>query len=1073
MHRFDIASDGKRVKKDIVLTYKELFYTDDTKSNRRVYVQGEPGSGKSTFAAKLVHDWCNENRPSTAAPNKNASFDDVLIIQNFQFIFFLSLGESRGQTEVTHMIKQQIIDTMYSDEKRDVMYTLLLRIIETEICLVIRDGLDEWVAPDGSNLAEPSMAGFPKDKCAVLTTSRPWKLADERIKNSRIDILVEIEGISDSYTFCTRVLRCILDKSKIIPMFTAMAIRSFIEKRRLTWLSNSPMLYTLVICTWVDTMEEEEHLNGSSLCALYTTFLESLCKKANDTTGFFNDFNPPRVMCFSRTSYLRPVIQNVDVISKAAFHLLFSPEKEKSIVFNDQELSNHLTPSEQEFALKAGLISKRKTKRAFNSSISFIHKSMQEFLAAYHIAHNAHLIDDVIIGYLGRHSDAYLDISQVFIFLCGLNISAANKLSGIMNEHDTINMIHRSIFLYKYDSFQSIIEAGYTEAVSNDQTGILLRLSHFFIVGNNLMGINNIWRENKSNALALEIHVDDETDHPIHSSSTHSEPTSQVEFDLSSCLNLKDLVLSGSGIHLQDSSSSVSSTLPVCIVLNSANPAKCADPPPLLPCIEWIELKGITCSSTSLRSLFSTLLTLEQNAVCKLTYVSCQRTFIPSATLSCLKKTLAYKSDPYFQECDVLWEVLHGLNIKSLSLDTSVKICADMMSQSLSSLTHLDTLSIKGGFDDSGLWQALRGLNIISLSLSGLYGGFSVDYVDSMSQSLLSLTHLDTLSIEVDVDSPGLWKALHGLNIKSLSLSGRYVYLSLGGPDRYISENYADSMSQSLLSLTHLDTLSIEVDVDSPGLWKALHGLNIKSLSLSGGRGYLKEHNADSMSQSLLSLTHLDTLSIEVNDDSPGLWKALHGLNIKSLILSDRHGYLNVKHAETIAQSLSPLKQLEKLSIFLRTYIDIKLPQSLKYLNIYCVALLPSELHELVGTLSACTRTVESKLEFGCASFNDARVKSIPPEEYISIQQELGTLNHVAVKRFRILHRRKNNFCEYDAASPWSVRGIGGVQDDNTDDDNVNDVAYKSFVTATADSISNGIINRIAMRLLITPSSNS
>ncbi|XP_052250730.1 uncharacterized protein LOC127857969 [Dreissena polymorpha] len=318
------------------------------------------------------------------------------------------------------------------------------------------------------------------------------------------------------------------------------------------------MLYTLVICTWVDTMEEEEHLNGSSLCALYTTFLESLCKKANDTTGFFNDLNPPHVKCFSRTSYLRPIIQNVDVISKAAFHLLFSPEKEKSIVFNDQELSNYLTPSEQEFALKAGLISKRKTKRALNSSISFIHKSMQEFLAAYHIAHNAHLIDDVISGYLGRYSDAYLDISQVFIFLCGLNIPAANKLSGIMNEqscimneHNNINMIDIKKISYEYDTFQSIIEAGYTEAVSNDQTGILLRLSHFDIDGDNLMVMNNIWRENKSNALALKIHVDDETDHAIHSSSTHSEPTSQVEFDLSSCLYLKDLVLSGSGIHLQ------------------------------------------------------------------------------------------------------------------------------------------------------------------------------------------------------------------------------------------------------------------------------------------------------------------------------------------------------------------------------------------------------------------------------------------------------------------------------------------------------------------------------------------
>ncbi|XP_052271016.1 uncharacterized protein LOC127871809 [Dreissena polymorpha] len=251
------------------------------------------------------------------------------------------------------------------------------------------------------------------------------------------------------------------------------------------------------------------------------------------------------------------------------------------------------------------------------------------------------------------------------------------------------------------------------------------------------MDMNNIWRENKSNALALEIKVHDETDRAIHSSSTHSEPTSQVEFDLSSCLNLKYLVLRESGIHMQDSSSSVSTTLPVYIVLNSANPAQCAYPLPVLPCIEYIGLESITCSSTWLRSLFSTLLTLEQNAVCVLTEVSCQ----------------------------------------------------DSMSQSLLSLTHLDTLSIEMDDDSLDLWEALRGLNIKCLSLCVAHGGLNVDYADSMSQSLSSLTHLDTLSIKVVVDSPGLWKALHGLNIKNLSLCVAYGGLNI---------DYADSMSQSL-----------------------------------------------------------------------------------------------------------------------------------------------------------------------------------------------------------------------------------------------------------------------------------
>ena len=48
-----------------------------------------------------------------------------------------------------------------------------------------------------------------------------------------------------------------------------------------------------------------------------------------------------------------------------------------------------------------------------------------------------------------------------------------------------------------------------------------------------------------------------------------------------------------------------------------------------------------------------------------------------------------------------------------------------------------------------------------------------------------------------------------------------------------------------------------------------------------------------------------------------------------------------------------------------------------------------------------------------------------------------------------------------DGLSTWSVRDIGGVDDDNQD---VKDDAYQLFVS----SVSKKIINRISMRLLIT-----
>ncbi|KAH3798596.1 hypothetical protein DPMN_152196 [Dreissena polymorpha] len=367
---------------------------------------------------------------------------------------------------------------------------------------------------------------------------------------------------------------------------------------------------------------------------------------------------------------------------------------------------------------------------------------------------------------------------------------------------------------------------------------------------------------------------------------------------------------------------------------------QCGDHPPLLPCIKHIALEDITCSSTWLRSLVSTLLTLDHAVMCKQTncdILSCKEDAVrcadkwTNATLSFFNHTLNLS----FSKSDRrgLWEALHGLNIKSLRLRYLFRGLqeedADSMSLSLLSLTHLNTLCIEVKVDSPGLWEALHGLNIKSLSVG--YGGFNVNQTESMSQSLSSLTHLDTLSIEANDYSPDLWEAVRGRNIYSPSICGRYGgWEALHGLNikslrlrylfRGLQEEDADSMSLSLSSLTHLDALSIEVDEDSPGLWKALHGLNIKSLSLSRGFRGFNVNYADWMSQSLSLLFHLDTLIIKANGFSLGLWEALRGLNIMSLSLSGKYVYLNKYYADSLSQSLSSLLHLETLSI--EVYVD-------------------------------------------------------------------------------------------------------------------------------------------------------
>ncbi|KAH3788645.1 hypothetical protein DPMN_166792 [Dreissena polymorpha] len=559
IHRIEIKKDGKRVKREQALEYKHIFYTGVI-SNRRIYVQGEPGSGKSTFSAKLVHDWSHGIQLSSATPSETTAFNDVSTLQKFKFLFLITLRDSRGQTDVTEMIKKQLIDTTFSVDERANVYNFFLQIINSEACLVIREGLDEWVSPDGSNLAEPCMAGFRNETCTILTTSRPWKLTDERIKNSQIDSLLEIEGISDPYKFSENILQCIIDEEDMDIEELAIKFKSFVFHRKLESLSCSPMLYTLVICTWVNTIEkEEEHLKESSLCGLYTTLLESLCKKANSNTGYFNDSNPAPLHCFSSTSYLQPNIEHLDKLAKVACKLLFSSERESSIVFTDITLSNYFSPGEftvsKTFALTAGILTSRKDKSGTGSSNSFVHKTVQELLAAYHIACNVYTIDDVISRYLKLNNTSYLEISQVFIFLCGMNTSAANKLSALMNQYDVINCDvcdhDHGRFLLKGNgpcTFQRIVESGIREAVANKQEGIQLKLSHFYINESNIREFQGIWPTNTCNAQVLCVSL---TGNDLSRSPAHGESTSHFEFNLSSCHTLRKLLLSGSGILLK------------------------------------------------------------------------------------------------------------------------------------------------------------------------------------------------------------------------------------------------------------------------------------------------------------------------------------------------------------------------------------------------------------------------------------------------------------------------------------------------------------------------------------------
>ncbi|KAH3851422.1 uncharacterized protein LOC127874736 [Dreissena polymorpha] len=972
-----------RVKTDVSF-YRELLHHDGNPVNT-IYIQGDPGCGKTTFLTKLVLDWCkahSENGASTlekltskattrGMTSNPTYFSDLETLRDWTFLFFVSLRDYSGSM---CNVSQMVEDVIKSNKLpwNDSVWEYK--------CIVLTDAADEWYHPDISipPLCD-SVCKCCKDRSMPLylqrtnitniITARPWKLANKSMSDT-LTRMFEISGVTNPKTLAENVInvlaekafiskndqQCLVDKGELYMKYSAFMY--YIGQQKLDELLLSPMMLSAIVWSYAKRTE----LKGSK-CEIYTILLECLFKKASSKTC---EFQQPPFACFTETQYIQPNIEHVNRTADVAFHLLFGCTKHNSMWFSINELEKRMDKREDmEFALKSGILTIRRNASALrpSSQFKFIHMSIQEFLAAYHIARNTNLIDAVISGYLKSQKNAYLDISMVFTFLCGLDISAGNRLSIIMNARvpaDVLQSNERKVF-------QDIILAGYREALENKQTAISLKLSHFFFDEHNI-NLYSLWINNAPNALSLEVKRELKMLENRRISPASDESAVHMKIDLSSCRKLKSLQLLGNDILLNDSASSATWHLQVWIVLNSGDPVQCTDPFPVLPSIELIILTRVTCSSTWLRSLFNTLLTLDHEVKCEL-------------------KNCKITSG---EEGGVSKSSTDGNVSITTSINKTFAICLD-------------------GDIGSGLSEAMKGLIIKSLSLLGRYGRLNVNRVESLSQLLSSLIQMESLSITLEQED--------------------------------FKVNHEKSLSQSLPSLSHLETLSISVSEDSAGLWETFYCPDIKSLWDS--YECLNVNHTALLSKSLSSLTQVDTLSNGVYEDSPCLWEALRGLHIKRLSLLDKLGGLRVNYDESLSKSLSSLKHLEMLGLYVHTYTDLQLPQALKYFNIYCDTLRPSKLSALLNPLLECTRTIEIKLDFGWTSYDGSQL-----QEYIQIQQELGTRKNVIVRRFQI----------YDLA-----RDIGCVDGDV--DLCFNDNLYTTF----AERMDVCKTHRISMRLKICP----
>ncbi|KAH3751252.1 hypothetical protein DPMN_185805 [Dreissena polymorpha] len=815
--------------------------------------------GKTTFLTKLALDWCDA--VSEHNPDHRPTFSDVETLKEFRFLFQISLRDARDQREVIEMIKTQIIDMIYPGEvKREETVKLLSHILERETYIVSMDGLNEWV--DRLNRFVIPLLAQWHSKCVSIITSRPWKMADERIKDSEIKKLIEVEGIIDTEELANKIINSLQTGNvKTTPEFM-----KYVNERQFGNLLKSPWLQTLLVNCWMNKTE----LSGS-LCEINCILLDTLFKNARAKKGYFQKGNS--FQCLTNTSFIQRQINIFDAIANVAFNFTFPSSK--SPVFTEQGVLNHMSKKQLKFCLHAGVFTKRYSSNiaSQNAQFSFLHETLQEFMTAYHFANSK---QDLIKQFRTGSKYNVLEMSQTIIYLCGLDCKKANTLINCLVDDEFIKAIGHGLSMYimgyynqenllafhgdnrtrrnvlksnndniDYDArcfalsvlFQRMIIAGCIEATASGEKEICLNCRDFIfnqnlsesdsnalkllllyncadvrslVVENNCLQISEILTvilKSKHCLTRVKITMTPEISKALHHTSIQ-ELNCIGQFDVSSCSYVLPSLSQLTYLRIEDTSFLQEISLP--------------------ETIQNIVLSKCECSSEWLCSLLITLSSLDHPVRCELldvvlqlsedirgdeahTHISDLRSQILSHDLSNIELLVDHGSKELF-------ELLRNTSIGILDLRTAY--CASLASEILHTLNKLTKLYLWGTYTGRCDLRLPASLQCISLQ----EGERSSEWLCSLLITLSSLDHpveckLWDVVLQLSEDIRGDEAHTHISDLRSQILSHDLSNIEL-------LVNHGSAELFELLRDTSIGILNLITDNSASLASEILHTLN-------------------------------------------------------------------------------------------------------------------------------------------------------------------------------------------------------------------------------------------------------
>ena len=349
---------------------------------KRILVQGQTGIGKSTFVKKLLVDWVDVN--------KGTGDEQAAVLKNFELVVAVNLKEVSKCQSLKDVIT---LSNVFAKEDKYMTEGLVDYIRNNqEKVLLIFDGYDEYRSGCDSEIYE-IFRGNSLRSCCVLITSRISK-ADE-LRGGE-DLHAEIKGFSkvDGQTF----MRRFLTHDEVV------LLQREIYKRKLNELAEVPLLLLFFCLLW--RKGQSKHFPETK-AKLYIDIIQFILNHS------YSKQSPPQ---YVEVTSFKEILSEIGRVALQALlkddHLFDYSQLSDSVRCDKSVLIGLLQITEYSESLRpVGMV-------------SFIHKSIQEFLAAWYVTYKF-IPEGGNLGEISPKLEECLALENVFQFICGLSEDGA------------------------------------------------------------------------------------------------------------------------------------------------------------------------------------------------------------------------------------------------------------------------------------------------------------------------------------------------------------------------------------------------------------------------------------------------------------------------------------------------------------------------------------------------------------------------------------------------------------------------------------------------------------------------